>query len=99
MTVKDSLYVEGMPHDVGQQPAFKDHVADRDATVVQRLRDAGAVIVRKTNVHFTLAFLDRAGIAGRPAGGERANRGHSRGSAGGAQIIGPPPLHPPLPAP
>jgi amidase len=98
MTVKDSFYVEGMPHDVGQ-PAFKDHVADRDATVVQRLRDAGAVIVRKTNVHFTLAFLDRAGIAGRPAGGERANRGHSRGSAGGAQIIGPPPLHPPLPAP
>jgi Asp-tRNA(Asn)/Glu-tRNA(Gln) amidotransferase A subunit family amidase len=34
MTVKDSFCVEGM-HTTWGNPAFKDHVADRDATVVQ----------------------------------------------------------------
>lgn len=54
MTVKDSFNVEGM-HTTWGNPAFRDYVADWDATVVQRLRDAGAVIVGKTNVHFMLA--------------------------------------------
>jgi amidase len=54
MTVKDSFNVAGM-HTTWGNPAFKDYIADWDATVVQRLRDAGAVIVGKTNVHFMLA--------------------------------------------
>src|SRR6478752_6098341 len=54
MTIKDSFHVSGMRTTWGN-PAFKDFVADADATVVARLRRAGAVIVGKTNVHFMLA--------------------------------------------
>lgn len=54
MTVKESLEVAGM-HSTWGNPAFGDHVSERDAAVVRRLTDAGAVIVGTTNVHFMLA--------------------------------------------
>jgi amidase len=54
MTVKDSLNVTGM-HTTWGNPAFRDYVADRDATVVRRLRQAGAIVLGKTNVAFMLA--------------------------------------------
>ena len=54
MTVKDSFNVGGL-HTTWGNPAFQDYVADSDATVVKRLREAGAIIVGKTNVHFMLA--------------------------------------------
>ena len=54
MTVKDSFDASGL-HTTWGNPAYRDHVAAGDATVVRRLRDAGAVVVGKTNVHFMLA--------------------------------------------
>jgi amidase len=54
MTIKDSFNVAGMPTTWGN-PAFQDFVADWDATVVRRLKQAGAIIVGKTNVAFMLA--------------------------------------------
>jgi amidase len=54
VTIKDSFYVAGMPTTWGN-PAFKDFVADWDATVVRRLKRAGAIVVGKTNVAFMLA--------------------------------------------
>jgi amidase len=54
MTVKESFNVAGL-HTTWGNPAFRDHVADWDATVVARLRQAGAIIVGKTNVHEMLA--------------------------------------------
>lgn len=54
MTVKDSFDVAGM-HTTWGNPAFRDYVAPRDAVVVRRLRDAGAVVVGKTNVPSMLA--------------------------------------------
>jgi amidase len=54
MTVKESFNVLGL-HTTWGNPVFKDYVADSDATVVQRLKQAGAIIVGKTNVHFMLA--------------------------------------------
>lgn len=54
MTIKDSFNVVGL-HTTWGNPVFKDYLADSDATVVQRLRQAGAIIVGKTNVHFMLA--------------------------------------------
>jgi amidase len=54
MTVKESFNVAGL-HTTWGNPAFKDYVADADATVVRRLRQAGAIIVGKTNVHAMLA--------------------------------------------
>lgn len=54
VTVKDSFAVTGL-HTTWGNPAFADSVADWDATLVRRLRDAGAIVVGKTNVHFMLA--------------------------------------------
>jgi amidase len=49
MTVKESNNVAGLPTTWGS-PAFSGFVADTDAVVVQRLKDAGAIILGKTNV-------------------------------------------------
>ncbi|HEY3350139.1 MAG TPA: amidase [Thermoanaerobaculia bacterium] len=52
--VKDLLATKGIPTTWGAQP-FRDQVFDFDATVVTRLRDAGAVLVAK------LAMVELAG--------------------------------------
>lgn len=49
MTVKDSLETEGLTTTSGA-PALAGHVPERDATAVRRLRDAGALLLGKTNV-------------------------------------------------
>ncbi|KAA2253885.1 amidase [Solihabitans fulvus] len=53
MTIKDCFAVAGLPATWGN-PAFRDHVGDWDATVVRRLRDAGAIILGRTNVPLML---------------------------------------------
>ncbi len=53
MTIKDAFHVVGLRTTWGN-PAFQGSVADWDATVVRRLRRAGAIIVGKTNVAFML---------------------------------------------
>ena len=50
MTIKESFNVAGL-HTTWGNPAWKDYLAEQDATVVQRLEQAGAIIVGKTNVH------------------------------------------------
>jgi amidase len=54
MSIKDAYHVAGMPTTWGN-PEWTGPVADSDATVVQRLKAAGAIIVGKTNVAFMLA--------------------------------------------
>jgi amidase len=54
MTVKDAFNVAGL-HTTWGNPAFKEYVADADATVVARLKAAGAVIVGKSNVAMMLS--------------------------------------------
>ena len=49
MTIKDAYEVEGLVS-TGGVPALRDHVPAKDALSVSRLRQAGAVIVGKTNV-------------------------------------------------
>lgn len=49
MTIKDSLEVMGMPTTSGA-PRLKNHLPKRNATVVQRLIDAGAIVFGKTNL-------------------------------------------------
>jgi amidase len=58
MTIKDAFAVAGMATTWGE-PAFADAVADRDAVVVERLQEAGAIIVGKSNVHRMLADFGR----------------------------------------
>ena len=48
MTVKDSWETEGLVTTCGA-PSLRDHVPERDAPAVSRLREAGAVIFGKTN--------------------------------------------------
>ena len=48
-TIKEFLAVEGMPQTGGWLPR-RDHVATEDATVVRRLREAGAIVLGVTNV-------------------------------------------------
>jgi amidase len=53
VTVKEAFNVAGMKTTWGN-PAFKDYRANSDATVVARLKRAGANIIGKTNVHSML---------------------------------------------
>jgi amidase len=53
MTIKDSFNVAGL-HTTWGNPAFRDYVPDWDATVVRRLKAAGAIIMGKTNVALML---------------------------------------------
>jgi amidase len=47
-TAKDNLEAAGLPMAIGD-PARADVVAERDATVVRRMREAGAILLGKTN--------------------------------------------------
>jgi amidase len=85
MTIKDCFSVAGM-HNTWGNPAFKDYVADSDATVVRRLKDAGAIIVGKTNVPFMLADFgqtanDVYGVTSNPWDPARTPGGSSGGAA------------------
>src|ERR687894_2141208 len=85
MTIKDSFNVAGL-HTTWGNPAFKDYVADRDATVARRLKRAGAVIVGKTNVAFMLADFGQTanelyGVTGNPWDTTRTPGGSSGGGA------------------
>jgi amidase len=57
-TIKESFRVAGMRSTWGN-PAFAEHVADRDAVVVRRLREAGAVLLGTTNVPPMLADVSQ----------------------------------------
>src|ERR671917_2062328 len=85
MTIKDSFNVAEL-HTTWGNPAFKDFVADSDATVVRRLRQAGAIIVGKTNVAFMLADFGQTanelyGVTNNPWDTARTPGGSSGGAA------------------
>lgn len=50
IAIKDLFHVQGAPTSFAS-PAFKDFVADEDATIVRRLRNAGAVILGHLHLH------------------------------------------------
>lgn len=54
IVVKDNIHVQGLACTAGS-PAFADHVPALDAPTVAKLRQAGAIILGKTNMH-ELAF-------------------------------------------
>ncbi|MBX3585959.1 MAG: indoleacetamide hydrolase [Ramlibacter sp.] len=58
IVVKDNIQARGLPATAGT-PALKNFVPAADAPVLQKLRDAGAIVLGKTNLH-ELAF----GISG-----------------------------------
>jgi len=85
MTIKDSFNVAGL-HTTWGNPAFKDFVAGSDATVVRRLKQAGAIIVGKTNLPFMLGDFgqtanDLYGVTSNPWDVTRTPGGSSGGAA------------------
>jgi aspartyl-tRNA(Asn)/glutamyl-tRNA(Gln) amidotransferase subunit A len=50
IALKDLFLTKGTRTTAGSK-IFSDYIPDRDGTVVEKLRDAGAVIVGKTNLH------------------------------------------------
>jgi amidase len=83
-TVKESFNVAGLPTTWGM-PRFRDFVPAEDAVAVSRLREAGAVILGKTNVPFALGDLqtynDLYGTTNNPWNLGRTPGGSSGGSA------------------
>lgn len=95
LTVKDSLATAGLTTACGSW-ARAGHVADVDATVVARVRAAGAVVVGKTNVpEYTWSYETENALYGRtvnPHDPARTCGGSSGGEAAllaaGASIAG-----------
>lgn len=92
VAVKDVFHMKGV-RTTGGSKLFADYVPDYDATVVERLREAGAIIVGKTNMH-ELAFgitsnNPHYGAVRNPWDLERIPGGSSGGSgcAVGAHIV------------
>ena len=85
ISIKDSFNVAGL-HTTWGNPAFKDFVADSDATVVRRLRQAGAIIVGKTNVAYMLGDFGQTtnelyGVTNNPWDTTRTPGGSTGGAA------------------
>lgn len=84
MTVKESYDLTGYPSTWGMSD-LRDHRAPSDALVVQRLKDAGAVILGKTNVPPMLGDWQSAnpvyGRTGNPHDLSRSPGGSSGGAA------------------
>src|SRR5205823_141795 len=83
--VKEAFNVAGL-HTTWGNPAFKDYVAAWDATVVRRLKQAGALIVGKTNVHSMLGDFGQTanelyGVTNNPWDLTRTPGGSSGGAA------------------
>jgi len=85
ITIKDLFDVAGEPTRAGSKILADAVRATDDATVVRRLRAAGAVIVAKTNMaelaFWTLGFNRHYGTPGNPANRLRDPGGSSSGAA------------------
>jgi amidase len=82
--VKDQFEVAGMPTTYGSA-LFKDFIPERDATIVSRLKKAGAIILAKTNMGaFGLHYTGSAyGVTRNPYALDRNPSGSSSGTGAG----------------
>ena len=81
IALKDLFFTEGVPTEANCA-ALEGFIPDHDATVVRRLRAAGAVIVGKTNTH-ELAYGVSCPASRNPWNPQRMTGGSSGGSAAG----------------
>jgi amidase len=87
MTIKDSFDTAGVVS-TGGTLGRKDYIPPRDATVVARLRAAGAILLCKTNTpEFTLSFVTDNLIYGRTKNPYNLDYQPSGSSGGAAAIV------------
>src|SRR5204862_6966017 len=79
ITIKEAFDVAGL-HTTSSHPPLKDNIATNDATLVARLRAAGAVILGKTNVPELCADFQTDS----PLFGTTKNAWDARRTAGGS---------------
>ena len=80
VAVKDQIWTRGIRTTVGSR-LMADYFPDEDATVITRLKDAGAVIMGKTNLNeFALGGSQRYGLNRNPWDLDRFAGGSSGGS-------------------
>ncbi|MEM1584229.1 MAG: amidase [Nitrososphaerota archaeon] len=84
IAVKDAFYTYDMPT-TGGSIILKDYKPPKDAEVVRKLRDAGAIIIGKTNMHeFAFGVTNKNphyGVTRNPWSIDRISGGSSGGSA------------------
>ncbi|WP_375177026.1 amidase [Marinobacter mobilis] len=94
MTVKDTWEVAGMPCTAGA-PRLREHHPQQSATAIQRLKDAGAIIIGKSNVPLYASDLQSynklIGVTNNPHD-SRHTPGGSSGGAAAALAAGMTPL-------
>ena len=87
ITIKDNLLTQGIIT-TGGSFAFANNIPTQDATVVQRLRHAGAIILGKTNLpDFALSWETNSTAFGRTNNPYDLNRTAGGSSGGEAAII------------
>jgi len=85
LAVKDSIATAGVRTTSGS-PLFRDHVPAEDAIHVKRLRDAGAILVGKTNTpEFEVGINTRNPVFGQTVNPWDETRG-AGGSSGGSAV-------------
>jgi len=89
ISIKDLIDIAGQPTTAASK-VRAGHVAQRDAVVVKRLRDAGAVLIGKTNLHeFALGTTSEESAFGavhNPRDLSRSAGGSSGGSAAAVAV-------------
>ena len=87
VTLKDSIDTEGIVTTYGTKGRAR-HVPDRDATVAARLRQAGAIVLGKTNTpEFTMAFETDNLVYGKTNNPHDTSRTPGGSSGGAAAIV------------
>jgi amidase len=87
MTIKDSFETQGLVT-AGCTLGLAGHVPARDATVVARLKRAGAILLGKTNVpEITLRFMTDNHVYGRTSNPYDLERTPGGSSGGAAAIV------------